>query len=225
MYQSDSKNWYVGSRLRSNIYVLSSENCVGIFTDDRWRGQFALGGIFSRHDGGILEGPPTATLHPFCLRYGIVSTRLICRTSAPPTGIKESGGGKSVCEMRAVFHRCYRLHGNTYVRQGRGKRGDAGATRGTCAAAGRTTFFLAEAINFHPARSRATAASSPSPSRFSFPPSLTHLAFLLLFPPLRPLLSNAVSSFNLLSFTPCRSRSRSSSITARKRAIIGRVNK
>lgn len=97
MYQSDSKNWYVGSRLRSNIYVLSSENCVGIFTDDRWRGQFALGGIFSRHDGGILEGPPTATLHPFCLRYGIVSTRLICRTSAPPTGIKESGGGKSVC--------------------------------------------------------------------------------------------------------------------------------
>lgn len=119
-----------------------------------------------------MEGPPTATLHPFCLRYGIVSTRLICRTSAPPTGIKESGGGKSVCEMRAVFHRCYRLHGNTYVRQGRGKRGDAGATRGTCAAAGRTTFFLAEAINFHPARSRATAASSPSPSRFSFPPPL-----------------------------------------------------
>lgn len=58
---------------------------------------------------------------------------------------------------------------------------------------------------------------------FLLSPSLTHLAFLLLFPPLRPLLSNAVSSFNLLSFTPCRSRSRSSSITARKRAIIGRV--
>lgn len=83
LYQSNnSKNCYVGSRLRSNIYVLSSENYVGIFTDDRWRGQFALVEYF--HDtGGILEGPPTATLHPFCLlRYGIVSTRLICRTSA-----------------------------------------------------------------------------------------------------------------------------------------------
>lgn len=183
MCQSNSGNWYVGSRLGWNIYVLSSENCVGIFTDDRWRGQFALVEYF--HDtGGILEDPPTATLHPFRLRYGIVSTRLICRTSALRVcnrNKRKRGRGKSVCEMRAMLHRCYRLHGNTYVGRG-GRKGDAGATRGTCAAAGRTTFFLTEAINFHPARSRATTSSSPpSPTLLFSSPSLT-ARFFALFP-------------------------------------------
>lgn len=44
-----------------------------------------------------------------------------------------------------MFHECYRLHGNTQ------------AGRRTGATAGRTTFFLIYAINFHPARSRDTS--------------------------------------------------------------------
>lgn len=64
-----------------------------------------------------------------------------------------------MCEMPCMFHECYRLHGNTSVDR------NAGATcrRETCGVAGRTTFFLIHAINFHLARALDVWLPLPSP--------------------------------------------------------------
>ena len=92
-------------------------------------------------------------------------------------------GEKRVCEMPCMFHECYRLHGNTSVDR------NAGATcrRETCGVAGRTTFFLIHAINFHLAR--ALDVWSPLPPLFSIPsPGSLALFFV------GPVFPNATSS-------------------------------
>lgn len=98
-------------------------------------------------------------------------------------------GEKRVCEMPCMFHECYRLHGNTSVDR------NAGATRRreTCGVAGRTTFFLIHAINFHLAR--ALHVWLPLPPLFSIPSPGSLALFLA-----SPVFPNATSS--LSGFSP-----------------------